>query len=79
MGIYNVRGIRYNRGMTKKEKDRLLEMYYNTDQLDKYVALLTEDMTEYDWSMFHQAMNTPNYNEFTGEIDPSYNEQYPTK
>lgn len=63
--------------MTQKEKDRLLDMYYNTDQIDKYVALLTEGMTDYDWVIMNQAMNTPIYNEFTGEMDPSYNEQYP--
>ena len=62
--------------MTKKERERLLEQLYHEDRIDEYVALLTENFTDYDWARIEEAMNTPIYNEFTGQMEPSYNEQY---
>ena len=64
--------------MNNKEKAQKLEMLYNTNQMDEYVKLLTEDWTEYDWAMLNRSLDTPVYNEFTGEMEESYRKMYLT-
>jgi hypothetical protein len=59
--------------MTKRE--RILQELYNTD-LDAYVAKLTEDWSEYDWSMFNKAIREPLYDEWNDVMEPSYYDRY---
>jgi hypothetical protein len=59
--------------MTKR--DRILEQLYNTDS-EAYVAMLTEDWTQYDWDMFNKTMNEPIWDEENNVWLDSYYHTY---